>query len=125
MRHGKGNKERNVPLNAEARKALQEWLAVRPQSSNTFIWVAVESLADAGISGRAIQRVLQRYAQDAELQELTPHVLRHTFAKNLANNNVGLEKIAALLGHASLNTTRIYVTPDARDLERAVEELET
>jgi len=125
VRHGKGNKERNVPLNAEARKALQEWLAVRPQSSNTFIWVAVESLADAGISGRAIQRVLQRYAQDAELQELTPHVLRHTFAKNLANNHVGLEKIAALLGHASLNTTRIYVTPDARDLERAVEQLET
>jgi integrase/recombinase XerC len=37
---------------------------------------------------------------------------------------VGLEKIAALLGHASLNTTRIYVTPDTRDLERAVEQLE-
>jgi integrase/recombinase XerC len=59
------------------------------------------------------------------LQELTPHILRHSFAKNLANKNVGLEKIAALLGHASLNTTRIYVTPDTRDLERAVEQLES
>ena len=124
VRRGKGNKERRVPLNAEARKALQEWLAVRPQVSDAFIWIAVESTADDGISGRAVQRILHRYAQDAGLEELTPHVLRHTFAKNLANNGVGLEKIAALLGHASLNTTRIYITPDARDLERAVEQLE-
>ena len=124
VRRGKGNKERCVPLNAEARKALQEWLAVRPQVSDAFIWIAVESTADDGISGRAVQRILCRYAQDAGLQELTPHILRHTFAKNLANKGVGLEKIAALLGHASLNTTRIYITPDARDLERAVEQLE-
>ncbi|MCJ7434526.1 MAG: tyrosine-type recombinase/integrase [Anaerolineales bacterium] len=124
VRRGKGNKERRVPLNAEARKALQEWLAVRPQVSDAFIWIAVEATADDGISGRAVQRILCRYAQDAGLEELTPHVLRHTFAKNLANKGVGLEKIAALLGHASLNTTRIYITPDARDLERAVEQLE-
>jgi len=124
VRRGKGNKQRNVPLNTEARKALQEWLAVRPSGDNTYIWVAVEALSEEGISGRAVQRILHRYGQDAGLSELTPHVLRHTFAKNLANNHVGLEKIAALLGHSSLNTTRIYVTPDARDLERAVEELE-
>ena len=124
VRRGKGNKERSVPLNSEARKALQEWLAIRPQVSDTFVWIAVEASAEDGISGRTVQRILQRYAQDAELQELTPHILRHSFAKNLANKNVGLEKIAALLGHASLNTTRIYVTPDTRDLERAVEQLE-
>jgi integrase/recombinase XerC len=124
VRRGKGNKERSVPLNSEARKAIQDWLAIRPQVSDTFIWIAVEASAEDGISGRTVQRILQRYAQDAELQELTPHILRHSFAKNLANKNVGLEKIAALLGHASLNTTRIYVTPDTRDLEHAVEQLE-
>jgi len=49
--------------------------------------------------------------------------LRHTFAKNLVDSGVGLERVAALLGHASLNTTRVYVTPGERDLERAVAEL--
>jgi integrase/recombinase XerC len=125
VRRGKGNKERSVPLNSEARNAIQEWLAIRPQGSDTFVWIAVEASAEDGISGRTVQRILRRYAQDAELHELTPHILRHTFAKSLANKNVGLEKIAALLGHASLNTTRIYVTPDTRDLERAVEQLES
>ncbi|MEP0807144.1 MAG: site-specific integrase [Chloroflexota bacterium] len=50
--------------------------------------------------------------------------MRHTFAKNLIDAGVGLERVAALLGHANLNTTRIYVAPGERDLERAVENLE-
>jgi site-specific recombinase XerD len=124
VRRGKGNKQRSVPLNAEARKAVQDWLEVRPSGSDPFLWISVEYEGAEGLTSRAIQRVLRRYGNDAGLDDLTPHVLRHTFAKNLANSNVGLEKIAALLGHASLNTTRIYVAPDARDLERAVEQLE-
>jgi integrase/recombinase XerC len=123
VRMGKGNKQRRVPLNAEARKALQEWMAVRPQTDSYFVWVAVESETN-GLSGRAVQRVMHRYAQDAGLEELTPHVARHTFAKNLVNSGVGLEKVASLLGHSSLNTTRIYTTPDEHDLEIAVQKLE-
>jgi integrase/recombinase XerC len=42
----------------------------------------------------------------------------------LVDSGVGLEKVAALLGHSSLNTTRIYVTPNQKDLEQAVERLE-
>lgn len=122
VQNGKGNKQRNVPLNLEARKTLQEWLAIRPQTESDYVWVAVEGEQD-GLSGRAVQRILERYAQEAGLEELTPHTCRHTFAKNLVNQGVGLEKVAALLGHANLNTTRLYVTPDARDLELAVEKL--
>ena len=122
VQNGKGGKQRTVPLNTEARKALQEWLDVRPLSDSDFIWVAVEGETDA-LSGRTIQRILQRYAHEAGLEELTPHLCRHTFAKNLVNQDIGLEKIGALLGHANLNTTRLYITPDERDLEYAVEKL--
>jgi integrase/recombinase XerC len=44
--------------------------------------------------------------------------------KNLVNQGVGLEKVAMLLGHSSLNTTRLYITPDEHDLEYAVGQLE-
>jgi integrase/recombinase XerC len=120
VRQGKGNKERVVPLNTEARKALQGWMAVRPEGE--YLWVTVEGKHD-GLSGRTVQRILRRYAKDAKIAELTPHVLRHSFAKNLVNNEVGLEKVAALLGHSNLNTTRVYITPSERDLEMAVETL--
>jgi site-specific recombinase XerD len=117
-------KQRAIPLNAEARQAVRDWLAVRPQSESDYLWVGVEGDGGDGLTGRSVQRMLQRYAQDAGLADLTPHVLRHTFAKNLVNKGVGLEKVASLLGHSSLNTTRIYVVPDERDLELAVETLE-
>jgi integrase/recombinase XerC len=120
VQNGKGNKQRSVPLNSDARKAIQEWLEVRPKSDH--LWMTVEG-EHARLSGRTVQRVLQRYAKAADAKELTPHICRHTFAKNLVDNGVGLEKVAALLGHSSLNTTRIYIAPSERDLELAVEHL--
>jgi site-specific recombinase XerD len=123
VRQGKGGKVRTVPLNVQARKALQEWLAVRP-GQGSHVWIQVEGEPSDGLSNRSVQRVLVRIGQDAGLEHLTPNVLRHTFAKNLVDSGVGLEKVAALLGHSNLNTTRIYVTPNQKDLEQAVERLE-
>jgi site-specific recombinase XerD len=122
VRQGKGGRVRTVPLNVQARKAMQEWLAVRP-GNGSHVWVQVEGEPSDGLSNRSVQRVLVRIGQDAGLEHLTPHVLRHTFAKNLVDSGVGLEKVAALLGHSNLNTTRIYVTPNQKDLEQAVEGL--
>jgi integrase/recombinase XerC len=123
VQNGKGGKQRSIPLNADARKAMEEWLAVRPSHTSNYLWVAVEADTE-GLSSRAVQRVFQRYGKDAKLDDLTPHVCRHTFAKNLVDIGVGLEMVAALLGYANLNTTRLYTTPDERDLEKAVERLE-
>ena len=76
------------------------------------------------LSSRSVQRALSRLGKAAGLERLTPHVLRHSFAKNLIDFGVGLEKVAALLGHSNLNTTKIYITPNQKDLEQAVERLE-
>jgi integrase/recombinase XerC len=119
VRNGKGGKQRLVPLNVEARKALQAWITVRPPTEH--LWTIVEGASEEALSGRTVQRILRRYGQMAGIEGLTPHVCRHTFAKNLVDNAVGLEKVAALLGHSSLNTTRMYVTPSEKDLEMAVE----
>jgi len=56
--------------------------------------------------------------------DLSAHILRHTFAKNLVDAGVTLEKVASLLGHSSLDTTRVYTTPGKSDLEKAVRALE-
>lgn len=124
VRSGKGDKERVVPLNAEARDAVTDWLKVRPVSSSQILWLPVESGTDEGLTSRAVQRVLKRYGQDAGIENLTPQILRHTFAKNLANKGVGVEKIALLLGHKNLNTTYVYVKPDFHNWDNALEYLE-
>ena len=53
-----------------------------------------------------------------------PHTLRHSFAKHTLDAGANLVAVAALLGHQRLETTAIYTTPSARDLEKAVERLQ-
>ena len=74
------------------------------------------------ITSPPVQHVLQRYGRVAHINDLTPDELRHVFGKNLIDAEASIEKVAALLGHSNLNTTRIYGTPNEQDLERAVEQ---
>ena len=77
------------------------------------------------LTPRGVQLLLARYARAAGLQRVTPHALRHSFCKNLVNVGVGLEKIALLAGHDSLETTRRYCEPSLQDLEQVVELVST
>jgi integrase/recombinase XerC len=64
--------------------------------------------------------VVKKYAYQARLEDVTAHTLRHSFGKNLVDADTPLDQVATLLGHESLDTTRIYVQPSKRDLVRAV-----
>jgi integrase/recombinase XerD len=96
-------------------------LRVRPDGVGEELFLGQR---DEGIQSKTIQRAVQRFAGEAGLENVTPHVLRHSFAKALIDSGVTLEKVATLLGHSNLNTTRIYTTPGERDLEEAVKTLE-
>jgi len=63
---------------------------------------------------------VKKYAFQARLEDVTSHTLRHSFAKNLVDASTPLDQVATLLGHESLDTTRIYTQPSERDLEWAV-----
>ncbi len=121
VREGKGGKSRSVPLNAEAREALNDYLAARPAGEGKRLFLGQRG----PIGSRQVQRLLKKYARQAELdeKELTAHALRHTFGKNLVDAGVSLDRVATLLGNANLNTTRLYTTPDERDLQQAVEKV--
>lgn len=121
VRQGKGRKSRTVPLNHHARTALQAWLAVRTRTSaSKALWLSQKG---GRLSRRAIARVVTKLADRAGVAAVSPHVLRHSFAKNLVDAGVGLEKVATLLGHASLDTTRLYTQPSEADLQAATEQV--
>jgi len=63
---------------------------------------------------------VKKYAYQARLEGVTAHTMRHSFAKNLVDEGTQLDQVATLLGHESMDTTRIYTRPSERDLERAV-----
>ena len=121
VRGGKGNKDRTVPLNNDARQALSAYLAVRPTVSDDRLFIGQRGEA---LQPQAVQLIVKKYAQRAGLCGVTPHVLRHSFAKHVLDGGEDLATVQRLLGHERLETTAIYTQPTARDLEEAVRRLE-
>jgi integrase/recombinase XerC len=119
IRSGKGGKSRVVPLNRTARKALEAWLEMRDGEACSLF----TSKQGAGVSTSGLGRRVAELGRRAGVA-VTAHTLRHTFAKNLVDAGVSLEKVAALLGHSNLNTTKIYTIPGEADLQTAVDALD-
>lgn len=118
VRMGKGGKYREVPLNVTVRKVLAEYLEVHPGGE----WFFVNRMRGK-LSPRSAERAVARYARLAGLEDVTPHALRHTFCKMLVDAGESLDRVAALAGHANLNTTARYTKPSFADLEQAVQKL--
>jgi site-specific recombinase XerD len=121
VRAGKGSKYRVVPLNVDARKAIQDYLAVRPAVTDDHLFIGQRH---QGLSPQAVENLVTKYARFAGFEAVTPHTLRHSFGKGLLDAGVDLVAVAALLGHSRLETTAIYTQPSDRDLATAVERLE-
>ncbi len=123
VQSGKGNKYREVPLNKDARRAIREWLEIRPAEIGALLFT---SKLGEPLQPRTVQRVLDKLARMAtglEPEMVTPHALRHTFGKNLVDAGVSLDRVAMLMGHKDLGTTAIYTTPSRDDLAAAVEKI--
>jgi site-specific recombinase XerD len=117
---GKGEKRRTVALGREARISLGRWLEwVGTEDPTQPLFVGKKGVP---LTGRGIQKVVEALGELAGV-DVTPHQLRHSFAKRALDAGAKLTEIQALLGHEKLETTRRYVQPGLSDLQRAVENL--
>ena len=119
VQSGKGTKQRKIPLNGQVIKALNAWTALRPDTGHRQVFIGNDLTP---LKPRGVQERIQELGRLADVP-VTPHMLRHSFAKNLINAGVGLEKVAALLGHSSVAVTQRYTTPSEMDLEEAVAQI--
>lgn len=117
---GKGEKARTVPLNAEVREALREWLAVRPAAPDDRLFIGRRG----PLTPDGVWYIVRKLARRAGLEDVHPHALRHTFATRLLREaGADLPTVAELLGHESIDTTARYTRPSEKDLQAAVDRL--
>lgn len=106
---GKGNKERLVPLNEAAKKAMREYLALLSANGVRQTKWLFPSFGQTGhLTRQHFARELKMLAAAAGLRQVSPHVLRHAFASHLLHNGADLRVVQTLLGHADISTTQIY-----------------
>ncbi|PIQ85639.1 MAG: tyrosine recombinase XerC [Candidatus Omnitrophica bacterium CG11_big_fil_rev_8_21_14_0_20_45_26] len=116
---GKGKKERIVPVGAMAVKALQAYLGVRPKHLKEKGALFVNRFGTR-LTDRSVRRLLIKYAKRIGLKkEISPHMLRHTFATHLLDRGADLRSVQELLGHENLSTTQIYTHVSTKRLREA------
>ncbi len=113
--HGKGNKERVLPLLPDARHPLEAWLTVRgDQPGPLFVGQRGERLGKTGV-----ERLLTRLLTKAGLPKYTPHQLRHSFGTQAVRSGVSLKVLKDMMGHESIATTDLYAEVTAEDMRNA------
>lgn len=105
---GKGNKERLLPLNQSAVLQLNRYLPTRPKKENK--WLFPSRGKDGHLTRQRFGQLLKILALDAGLEpsNVSPHVLRHSYASHLLHHGVDLRSLQQLLGHSDISTTQIY-----------------
>ncbi len=108
---GKRNKERIIPFGVQMETALNNYLTILKESfengkQNDFLFVSIEG---ESLNPKSIYLIVRKYIdQITTIGKRSPHILRHTFATHLLNQEAPLNAIKEMLGHSSLSSTQIY-----------------
>ena len=111
---GKGKKIRQVHFSVDCALVLKDYLSTRVYDTSDALFVTRHGLA---LQPGGIFKIIEKLGKEAELsQSLHPHCCRHTFATNMLARGATLEFIADEMGHADLNTTRVYARIPTEDM---------
>jgi integrase/recombinase XerD len=121
--HGKGNKQRLVPLNVDAIAAVREYLSgqrlqLLAQRQSETPWVFL-SRSGRRLRREAIWELIKKYALiSGAPASISPHTMRHSFATHLLAGGADLRQVQEMLGHANIATTQIYTHVDQSRLKK-------
>lgn len=124
--HGKGRKERTLPLTRDLLDIINKWLIYRTQLGNADTLHALfVSKKGNRLAARTAQDNLKKIVEKAgpfSIDKVTPHSLRHAFATHAIEGEQDIFVLKAIMGHASTKSTEIYLHPSMKLLKKAVNE---
>jgi site-specific recombinase XerD len=117
IRHGKGGRDRDVPLSPKLLETLREYWRWKKPREYLFPGETYRGSKCQHLTSKAVYHAVKGAARRAGIQKnVGPHTLRHSFATHLLESGADLRTIQLLLGHASLNHTTVYLHLSQRHL---------
>ncbi len=118
---GKGNKMRVLPVGTHAKVAIEKWQKERAIIANDNEFALFVSMLGKRLTVRSVQKRIKRWGLSIG-QNISPHVLRHSFATHMLESSKDLRLVQDLLGHESISTTQIYTHLDFQYLAQAYDD---
>ena len=119
---GKGKKERIVPVGSVAVKAIQNYVEARPKPESDAKRALFMNRRGTRLTDRSVRRMMNKYARKIALtKNVSPHMLRHSFATHMLDRGADLRSVQELLGHENLSTTQIYTHVSTKRLRETYE----
>lgn len=117
--HGKGNKDRVIPISPKTNKLFVEYIKVRNEEiENRTPYLFVRKNGKQ-LYHRMVYAIVNKHLSDVKtLSVKSPHVLRHSFATVMLNSGAEINAVKNLLGHASLSSTQIYTHVTFKELKK-------
>ncbi|NLZ95815.1 MAG: tyrosine-type recombinase/integrase [Bacteroidales bacterium] len=117
--HGKGNKDRLIPISEKTNMLFQEYIEIRDtevENRTPYLFVRKNGKQ---LYHRMVYAIVNKHLSDVKtLSVKSPHVLRHSFATAMLNNGAEINSIKSLLGHASLSSTQVYTHVTFKELKK-------
>lgn len=132
IREGKGTKRRNVPLNSTVIGVLKDYLKSLESNGRTIVVTTPNPEKERflfygqkriPLTDRGVRYIIKKYAYIAKIKHISPHVFRHTCAKNLIDAGQSIDRVSKILGHSNINTTSVYTMPTEHDLHITMESI--
>lgn len=125
--HGKGKKERIIPITRNAAKWIQSYLTHEERIENFDIGIEAHPVFlnkyGTRITSRSVNRLFEFYLKESGLAgKITPHTFRHAMATHLLENGMDLNSIRLILGHSALSTTTIYTEVSTKFKKKVYDE---
>lgn len=117
--HGKGNKERIVPLPKDLLTALDKYLNFeKPESDSEYLIVVLKGRhRGRPLSEWGVREVFRYHRKISGIREANPHRFRHTFGADMARAGMAVATLMKIMGHTNIQTTMRYVNLSARDIQ--------